>query len=129
MDFKSGFTLWRELGQNRAGEAIAFPALTAIHYVHRLSAYLVFAALFWLIWRLWSVAAMRPTARWLIGLAVWQFVSGLTNVVLDWPLLAAVGHTGGAAALVVVMTSAIFSTRTTPETQNVPAFNTPSPTR
>jgi cytochrome c oxidase assembly protein subunit 15 len=127
MDFQHGFALWRELGQNRLGESIAFPALTAIHYVHRLSAYVVFAALFWLIWRLWSVVAMRSTARWLLALALWQFASGLTNVVLDWPLLAAVGHTGGAAALVVVMTHAIFSTRTAPNTVRASPFNTSRP--
>ncbi|MDO9479656.1 MAG: COX15/CtaA family protein [Hydrogenophaga sp.] len=127
MDFQHGFSLWRELGQNRAGEAIAFPALTAIHYVHRLSAWVVFTALFWLVWRLWSVVALRPTARWLVGLALWQFASGLTNVVLDWPLLAAVGHTGGAAALVVVMTSAIFSTRTAHEPVDATAFTTSRP--
>ena len=43
--------------------------------------------------------------------AAWQFASGLTNVVLDWPLLAAVGHTGGAAALVIVLTGALCATR------------------
>jgi len=127
MDFQHGFALWRELGQNRLGESIAFPALTAIHYVHRLSAYVVFAALFWLIWRLWSVVAMRSTARWLLALALWQFASGLTNVVLDWPLLAAVGHTGGAAALVVVMTHAIFSTRTAPNTVRASPYNISRP--
>jgi cytochrome c oxidase assembly protein subunit 15 len=60
-------------------------------------------------------------------LALWQFASGLTNVVLDWPLLAAVGHTGGAAALVVVMTSAIFSTRTAHEPVDATAFTTSRP--
>lgn len=127
MDFQHGFTLWRELGQNRAGEAIAFAALTAIHYVHRLSAYVVFAALFWLVWRLWSVAGMRNTALWLVALALWQFFTGLTNVVLDWPLLAAVSHTGGAAALVVVMTGAIFSTRTAHQPVSAPALTTSRP--
>ncbi|MDZ4188435.1 MAG: COX15/CtaA family protein [Hydrogenophaga sp.] len=127
MDFQHGFTLWRELGQNRAGEAIAFAALTAIHYVHRLSAYVVFAALFWLVWRLWSVAGMRNTALWLVALAMWQFFTGLTNVVLDWPLLAAVSHTGGAAALVVVMTSAIFSTRTAHQPLSASALATSRP--
>jgi len=127
MDFQNGFSLWRELGQNRHGEAIAFPALTAIHYVHRLSAYLVMAAMFWLIWRLWSLPGMRSTARWLLALILWQFASGLTNVVLDWPLLAAVGHTGGAAALVVVMTGALFGTRTALNTVRTPTFNTSRP--
>ena len=59
---------------------------------------------------------MRNTALWLVALALWQFFTGLTNVVLDWPLLAAVSHTGGAAALVVFMTGAIFSTRTAHDT-------------
>ena len=43
-----------------------------------------------------------------------QFVTGLTNVVLDWPLLAAVSHTGGAAALVVLFTGALAQTRSLP---------------
>lgn len=128
MDLRQGFALWRELGQNRAGEAIAFPALTAIHYVHRLSAYVVFAALFWLVWRLWSVATMRSTARWLFALALWQFASGLTNVVFDWPLLAAVGHTGGAAALVIVMTAALLSTRSACDTVHASKSNIFRPT-
>jgi cytochrome c oxidase assembly protein subunit 15 len=48
-----------------------------------------------------------------------QAATGLSNVVLGWPLLAAVMHTGGAAALVVVLTGIIFSSRGLPET--VPA--------
>jgi len=111
MNFHEGFALWRELGANRAGDAIAFPALTAIHYMHRLSAYLVFAVLLALAWRLWRVPGLRGFTRGLVLLCAWQFVSGLTNVVLDWPLLAAVGHTGGAAALVIVFTGALAGTR------------------
>jgi cytochrome c oxidase assembly protein subunit 15 len=34
--------------------------------------------------------------------------------VLDWPLLAAVGHTGGAAALVVVLTWIVSSRYSAP---------------
>jgi len=114
MNFREGFTIWRELGQNHTGELITFPALTAIHYVHRLMAYLVLAAMLWLGWRLWTVDGMRPAARALLLLAAWQFGSGLTNVVLDWPLAAAVGHTGGAAALVIVLTGALCGTRLAP---------------
>jgi cytochrome c oxidase assembly protein subunit 15 len=40
-----------------------------------------------------------------------QATTGISNVVLGWPLVAAVAHTGGAAALVVVMTGIIFSSR------------------
>ncbi len=107
MEFGHGFSLWRELGQTGQGDAIPFAALTAIHYVHRLSAYVVFVGLGWLAWRLWRCAGMQRTAQWLLGLALWQLLSGLSNVVLGWPLMAALAHTGGAAALVVVFTGAV----------------------
>jgi cytochrome c oxidase assembly protein subunit 15 len=115
MDLREGFTLWRALGAGLDGDNISFQALTAIHYVHRLMAYVVFAALLWLASRLRHVPAMRSHALWIGGLALWQFATGLSNVVLGWPLVAAVSHTGGAAALVVVLTGAIFSSYRTPE--------------
>jgi len=119
MNLHEGFTLWRELGENHRGDAIGFPALTAIHYVHRLVAYGVLAVLLALAWRLWSHPALARTARQLLGLALWQFATGLSNVVFDWPLVAAVSHTGGAAALVIVFTGAIASTRRSPVGRSV----------
>lgn len=111
MNLREGFTVWRELGTNRVGDAITFPALTAIHYVHRLTAWVVFAALLALAWACWRTAGLAGFARALVALCAWQFLTGLTNVVLDWPLLAALGHTGGAAALVIVFTGAVAGTR------------------
>ena len=64
-------------------------------------ALVVLVALIWLVHALARVPSMRTQARWLGALAALQLVSGLSNVVLDWPLVAAVGHTGGAAGLVV----------------------------
>ncbi len=119
MDFREGFTLWRELGAGRDGDNISFQALTAIHYVHRLAAYPVFAALLLLAWRLQRIPAMRSYALWMGGLALWQFATGLSNVVLGWPLVAAVSHTGGAAALVVLLTGALFSSHRAPESASV----------
>jgi cytochrome c oxidase assembly protein subunit 15 len=116
MDFKQGFTLWRELGAGHDGANISFQALTAIHYVHRLAAYLVFAVLLALAFSLHRVPAFRVQARWLAGLTLLQAATGLSNVVLGWPLVAAVAHTGGAAALVVVLTGVILSSRSTLET-------------
>jgi cytochrome c oxidase assembly protein subunit 15 len=123
MDFRQGFSLWRHLGVTSAGDAIPFVALTAIHYVHRLSAYVVLAGLGWAVWRLWSVPSMRSTAKALLALALLQLTSGMVNVVMDWPLLAAVAHTGGAAALVVVLTGALVSTRTFSEPAGDAAYN------
>jgi cytochrome c oxidase assembly protein subunit 15 len=107
MDFRQGFELWRELGRTGAGENISFAALTAIHYAHRLLAYVVLAVLGMLAWRLRE--ALSTQARWIAALGLWQLATGLSNVVLDWPLVAAVSHTGGAAALVVVLTWALCS--------------------
>jgi cytochrome c oxidase assembly protein subunit 15 len=114
MNFSQGFALWRELGMTPDGQLIDFAALTAIHYVHRLAAYVVLALLALLAWRMKSVEAWRRPARWLAVLTVLQLVTGLSNVVLDWPLVAAVLHTGGAAALVVVLTWAIALARLRP---------------
>jgi cytochrome c oxidase assembly protein subunit 15 len=106
MDFKHGFTLWRGLGQTASGDYLPFEALTAIHMAHRLMALAVLAALALLAWRL-RAAGGRATSRFaagLAGLAAVQLVTGLANVVLGWPLAAAVLHVGGAAVLAVLLT-------------------------
>ncbi|MFO6420765.1 COX15/CtaA family protein [Hylemonella sp. W303a] len=103
MNFTQGFEVWRALGLTGSGEHITFAALTAIHYTHRLAAYVVIALLAWLAWRLWVLPAWRRTGQALAGLLALQFLTGLSNVVLGWPLLAALLHTGGAAALLVLL--------------------------
>lgn len=111
MNFVQGFEIWRGLGMTSAGVPIDFSALTAIHYVHRLMAYVVFIALGVLAWRLHKVDLLRRQANWLAGLALLQLATGLGNVLLGWPLVAAVLHTGGAAALAVVLTWALCESR------------------
>ena len=111
MRFDQGFEIWRSLGMTGEGTAISFAALTAIHYAHRLMAYVVLAVLALLAWRLARIDGLRRLARWIGGLAALQLATGLGNVVLGWPLIAALLHTGGAAALVVVITWAMASTR------------------
>jgi cytochrome c oxidase assembly protein subunit 15 len=111
MDWRLAFTLWRELGAGHGNEFISFEALTAIHYAHRLAAYVVLAALLLLARQLSRVPALRSQAGWVLALALWQLATGLSNVLFGWPLLAAVSHTGGAAGLVVVLTGALFSCR------------------
>lgn len=118
MDFAQGFELWRPLGKTAGGEYISFAALTAIHYVHRLMAYAVLAALAVCAWKLWAGPLARQ-ARWLGALALWQLASGLSNVVMDWPLVAAVAHTAGAAAMVVVLTWALLESRPEPSAGRV----------
>ena len=114
MNFSSAFELWRPLGLLRDGQAVPFEALTAIHYTHRLMAYVVLLALGGL-----AVAmrrqGLRSQARWLKWLLLLQLLSGVSNVVLDWPLFAAVLHTGGAAALLVTLTWSLALSHTEPQ--------------
>jgi cytochrome c oxidase assembly protein subunit 15 len=117
MDFRAGFALRRELGETKDGAYLPFAALTAIHYTHRLAAYVVLAALVGL-----AVGLRRSAPRFALGLAllaVLQLASGLSNVVLGWPLVAAVAHTGGAAALVVVLTTLLARARTQPASAKI----------
>ena len=111
MDFQQAFEIWRPLGRLQDGSYLSFAALTAIHYAHRLMAYLVLLVLAAVAWRLHRSPATRLQARWLAGLTLLQFATGLSNVVLGWPLVAAVAHTGGAAALVVVLTWTVCAQR------------------
>ena len=111
MNFAQGFQIWRHLGVTGEGAPLDFSALTAIHYAHRLMAYAVFAALGMLAWQMRRIEPLRPQARWLAGLALLQLATGLGNVLLGWPLAAAVLHTGGAAALAVVLTLALCESR------------------
>ena len=111
MDFQQAFEIWRPFGRLQDGSYLSFAALTAIHYAHRLMAYLVLLVLAAVAWRLHRSPATRLQARWLAGLTLLQFATGLSNVVLGWPLVAAVAHTGGAAALVVVLTWTVCAQR------------------
>ena len=116
MSFAEAFELRRSLGGDGSGGFLPFAALTAIHMSHRLGAYVVLPALLILAWRLAAGADpdARPWAFALAGIAAWQTASGLGNVLLGWPLAAAVAHTAGSAVLVVVLTVLIARARLLP---------------
>ena len=99
MDFAAGFELWRRLGYRGDEQALPFQALTAIHFVHRLFAGVVFVVLGALALRLRRSVLSRTSGNLILAVLGLQAVTGLTNIFLDWPLVAAVLHTGGAAAL------------------------------
>ena len=126
MDFDHGFTVLRELGAGKDGGYLPFAALTAIHMVHRVGAAVVFTAMALLVWRLHAYSnqyGQASTRRWahiVTAVAVWQLVSGLSNVVLGWPLIAAVAHTGGAAALITLLTVMLTRATRAVVTQSAP---------
>jgi heme a synthase len=102
MNWSEAFTFARELGRRADGAPIAMTALVAIQWAHRLFAVAFVAAMGWLVARLWRRGeAARRRAVIIGGLVVIQLATGLSNVVLGWPLAAALAHTAGAAALVI----------------------------
>jgi len=103
MDFAQGFTLWRPLGLLPDGQPISFEALTAIHMVHRWMAGVLVLVIALVLWQLRAYPALRRPMQLLGLLLALQLVTGLSNVVLGWPLLAAVLHTGGAGAMLVCL--------------------------
>ncbi|HYF57546.1 MAG TPA: COX15/CtaA family protein [Burkholderiaceae bacterium] len=107
----AGFEPWRPLGRTGDGEALPFAALTAIHYAHRLFAYAVFAAVGTLAWRARRVPGLERVGAGLLAVLALQLATGLTNIFLDWPLAAAVLHTGGATALLGLLLVVSFRAR------------------
>jgi cytochrome c oxidase assembly protein subunit 15 len=109
MNFSEGFTFWRDLGKSFDGSYLSVEALRAIHWTHRVGAIFAVAAVFYLAFKLWVISKSNPTTTFrfwassLFGLGLLQVITGMSNIILDWPLVAAVLHTGGAAAMVFVM--------------------------
>jgi len=111
MAFEEGFQIWRHLGLRADGTPIAFSALTAIHMVHRIGAAVVVPVLCGVAFALWRTPGLQPQAKWLAGLVTLQVATGLSNIVLQWPLAAAVLHNGGAAGLLLTLTWALAGSK------------------
>ena len=128
MDFANGFTLWRHLGKTASGDYLPFPALTAIHWLHRSFALVVIAVVAWVAHQALKTAGLRHLGRWLLIVLALQFVTGVSTIFLRWPLAIAVAHNGGAALLVLLLSMvnyrAKFSVATAPDlsgAQRLPA--------
>jgi len=111
MDFANGFSLWRSLGKTASGEYLPYDALTAIHWTHRMFAFLVVAVIAWVAHRAIKIEGMKKTARWVWIMIVVQFATGVSTVFFQWPLVLAVIHNGGAALLVILLTMLNYQAR------------------
>ena len=111
MDFEHGFSLWRHLGRTADGEFLPFPALTAIHWLHRSFALIVIACVVWVAWRGLKMGGLRKTAGWLLIVVGLQFLSGVSSIFLQWPLAIAVLHNGGAALLALLLVILNYKSR------------------
>lgn len=110
MDFAHGFHLWRALGMTADGDVITQDALVAIHWTHRTFAAVVIAYLVWLALRLRRFTSLRRPANGVLVVLALQFATGLSNIVLQWPLPIAVAHNGGAAVLLLLVVMLNFRT-------------------
>lgn len=103
MDFSHAFRLVRELGMTADGAFLSGAGLTAIHWVHRLGAYLVLLYTGWLAFRVMRIRRMRGVAWVVVALLLTQVTLGICNVILSLPLPVAVAHNGVAALLLSAM--------------------------
>jgi heme a synthase len=99
MDFEHSFTLHRELGETASGDFLPMQALTAIHWVHRLMALVIFVYLAWLVARLFRTPGYRGVGVLIGVLLLMQVSLGISNVLFSLPIAVAVAHNGGAALL------------------------------
>ncbi|MEA5445709.1 COX15/CtaA family protein [Gammaproteobacteria bacterium AB-CW1] len=111
MDFRDGFTLWRELGKNYEYGVLDNEARTAIHYTHRLGAIIALAVIAAFAWKLWQVGGLvlRRMAIAVSGLLLIQLAIGVFVVVLSLPLWLATAHNAGAALLMLAMVTALWA--------------------
>jgi cytochrome c oxidase assembly protein subunit 15 len=95
--------------------------------VHRWFAVVVVGVLLWLGARLIRAdgPSWRGTGFVLVALALAQVFTGLSNVVLGWPIAAALAHAAGAAALVAVLT--LLLARSSPQLASQPRFRAAAP--
>jgi cytochrome c oxidase assembly protein subunit 15 len=125
MDFEHGFHLWRALGMTGDGDVITQDALVAIHWTHRTFAFVVIAYLAGLAVRLRRFASLRRPANGVLVVLAIQFATGLSNIVLQWPLPVAVAHNGGAAVLLLLLVVLNFRTASSrPSRAAVPTRDT-----
>jgi cytochrome c oxidase assembly protein subunit 15 len=111
MDFRHGFQLVRELGRTASGTHLAYGALTAIHWTHRVGALVTFLYLGSL-----GIALARTRGYGVLGALLLaalcaQVTLGITNILAGLPLPVAVAHNAVAAlllALLVVLNFRLF---------------------
>jgi len=114
MDFRHAFQFVRELGRTAAGDHLAYQALTAIHWTHRVGALITFvyvgAVALWLA----RTAETRAYGLALSVLLILQIALGVANILAGLPLANAVAHNAVAALLLGTLVMLNFALSRTP---------------
>jgi cytochrome c oxidase assembly protein subunit 15 len=103
MDFRHGFQLVRELGRTADGGHLAYEALTAIHWMHRVGALVTFLYVGALAIALVKSPGMTAYGAALAVVLVVQVGLGIANVLAGLPLAVAVAHNAMAAVLLLTL--------------------------
>jgi cytochrome c oxidase assembly protein subunit 15 len=103
MDWSHAFDILRKLGMTVDGDPLPAESLVAMHFAHRLGAYVVLLFCAYLAWRLARFASTRGLALLLATAVAAQFTLGVLNVLLSLPLPLAAAHNAGAALLLVAL--------------------------
>ena len=101
MDFRHGFQLVRDLGRTADGGHLAYEALTAIHWTHRVGALVTFVYVGALAIALMRLPRMARHGAALAAVLAVQVGLGIANVAAGLPLAVAVAHNAVAAILLV----------------------------
>ena len=103
MNFNLPFHLIRGLGMTAAGDLLPRDGLVAIHWVHRLGAYVVFLYVGWMASKMLRFQHIRNIAMAVLIILSLQVGLGISNVLFGLPLAVAVAHNGVAAMLLSAM--------------------------
>jgi heme a synthase len=114
MDFRHGFQLVRELGRTAAGDHLAYEALTAIHWSHRVGALITLLYTGAVAFLLVRTPATAFYGAVLAAVLLLQIVLGIANVLAGLPLAIAVAHNAVAALLLVTLVVINFALSRTP---------------
>jgi heme a synthase len=109
MDFVHGFQLVRELGRTATGTHLAYDALVAIHWTHRIGALVTLLYVGLLAWALMRMRGLAPMGVALAVLLATQVALGIANILAGLPLAVAVAHNAAAACLLVTLVMINFA--------------------
>jgi heme a synthase len=104
MDVKDAFVLWRGLGIDYEGGVLTHPARVAIHFTHRVGAFVTTLLLGFTAYRAWRSGASKAIriAGMLVGIALLtQIILGPVMVMRALPLNLATAHNAVAALLLL----------------------------
>ncbi len=101
--WEQAFHIWRELGRTYHGDVLTLDSLTAIHFVHRCMAFVVFVYLTCMYLYIHKNNSLSFLNKWVkisFSILLLQIVTGISTAIFTIPLAAALIHSAGATLLI-----------------------------